>query len=1461
MNPTEAYQADGVGRDGDGSGPDDPRVLRAVEEYLAALEAGVAPNRAEFLGRYADIAARLGEYLDGLELIHRAAPAAGASGAGDAGDDLAGAEPLGDFLLLREIGRGGMGVVYAAVQRSLNRTVALKVLPFAAALDDRQIQRFKNEAQAAAGLHHPNIVPVFGVGCERGVHYYAMQLIDGRTLAALIAEQRRASGRPESPAAEPTAPHAPGAPSADTAPRAAASTERAPRDLAHFRRMAELGLQAAEALDHAHQLGVVHRDVKPANLMLDGRGGLWVTDFGLAQVQSDARLTMTGDLMGTLRYMSPEQALARRVVIDHRTDVYSLGATLYELLTLEPVFGGSDRQELLRQIAFEEPKAPRRINKAIPAELEVIALKAMEKNPADRYGTAKELADDLRRFLEDKPIQARPAGLAKRLQKWGRRHRAVVTTASALGILALATLVVSTVLIASAYAAEAKHRQDAENAEGHEKEQRHVAEEERDLADHHLYIARMLLAKQACDAGDWKRCRELLDSVGPAPGRPDFRAWEWHYLQAQCHKALLSLGGPGQRIDQADWSPDGSRFVTVSVKEGRANMIGAPDSEPSEIAVWDAATMRQLLVIRERISGVWWSPDGQRLAGGGDGFVKVWDASTGQALLTLGLDGRLAQAAWSPDGQRLLTITQPTPHSQPGQPVTLPGFDTWSVTVWDLNTRASLFSRKGAGAVAQPWSSDGRWVVINKIKAGTGQGQAPAFPWMAVCDARTGEELANLQHKAAWWQAAWGPDPTRLAVVEQQEQTGLKVVEVPTGREALAIDARGGMWDGIEWSADGRRLLAHKSGGTHEEPDRGCVWDAASGKELFSFSGEEERGVRAGFSPDGRRVATLGAWGTTRVWDVVAGRRLLSSRFQSDGPMNPFDPPVWSPDGRRLMIRSEGRVEIWDATADRDALRLHATDDFFPLNGAAIALAWSPDGRRLAAAGATNMRNRNQRPGQWYKEIDGTTGIVPVWDADTGEQLMALQAHPNDVNCVAWRPDGQRLATVGGDYEQAPDDPPPAVPDTLETWSRIKLWDAATGQKVKEWRAHSFPFTFQVAWSPDGKQLASIGVDSMWNGRWVGEQGRADGNGGVLPAAVTQTERFRAIKIWDAATAREVFSISSCTFSHDEKRGKAPDPNVGDVAALDWSPDGKRLVAYGGPLYFWDTSTWKELLTIANDPEGGGDSRDCRVAWSPDGGRIAVARKDIKVWDVDGGKMVVRMAGHSAGILAVAWSPDGQRLVSAGRDGLLKFWDLATGEQVLSLTGGFKENASVAWSPDGKRLATSDGHGVKLWDTERHDSWLPAVADLDNRLARAWVANDDPQLRDPARAVRSASEAVALAPRIGVYWATLGMAQYRAGKSDEAIRSLERSIELRWGGDGAVYCYLAMANWQKGDKEQARKWYDKAVLWVEEAPWDSGRQTDEIRRLRVEAAALLHIKEPPSEQPPSTDQKGPASGK
>jgi serine/threonine protein kinase len=448
MNSSEDRpQTDNVA--GSAAGLDDPRVVEALDEYISAIEAGEKVSRQAFLARRPEIAKALAECLDGLEALHSAASsprqqAPPSAGVPAAADRLQGT-PLGDFQIIREIGRGGMGVVYEAEQLSLGRRVALKVLPFAAALDSKQLQRFKTEAQAAAQLHHTNIVPVYAVGVERGLHFYAMQLIQGTDLAEFIAELRsqETSGRDAPPRrkAESTGPYQPTPPPSNrgiqTQPnlRTRLSTERSERPKNFFRTIARLVAQAADGLDYAHGMGIIHRDVKPANLLVDERANVWLTDFGLAQLHTDVGITQTGDLVGTLRYMSPEQAGGQRFQIDHRTDVYSLGATLYELLTLRPIFDGTDRATLMVQILHEEPRAPRAIDSSIPTELETIALKAVSKSPAERYQTAHEFADDLQRYLRDEPIRARRATFVQRARKWFRRHPSVLVAGVVLLVL------------------------------------------------------------------------------------------------------------------------------------------------------------------------------------------------------------------------------------------------------------------------------------------------------------------------------------------------------------------------------------------------------------------------------------------------------------------------------------------------------------------------------------------------------------------------------------------------------------------------------------------------------------------------------------------------------------------------------------------------------------------------------------------------------------------------------------------------------------------------------------------------------------------------------------------------------------------------------------------------------------------------------------------------------------------
>ncbi len=446
--------------------------------YVEALEEGREPDRGALLAEHPDLKHDLEAFLDGHDAVQKLTAPFRVTGRIDLeglldppregpGGCPPGIGELGDFRLLREVGRGGMGVVYEAEQISLGRRVALKVLPFAAAIDPRRLQRFKSEALAAAHMQHEKIVSVYAVGCERGVHYYAMQFIDGQSLAALLADLRRlrdgqGHGQGQAPSRSPSQTHCddqaavanllvsldkPRSGPDVTLVATNLSRERSSDRRRYDERVAGLARQAALALEHAHQAGIVHRDVKPGNLLLDLRGQLWVTDFGLAQVSGDAGLTITGELLGTLRYASPEQIQARRGIVDHRSDIYSLGATLYELLALRPPFEGRDRNELIRQIERDEPPPLYTLVPGVSPELETIVLKALRKEPADRYATAQDLADDLERFLDARPIVARRPTPAERLRIWSRRHPSIALVAVVALILLSAASLISTVLI------------------------------------------------------------------------------------------------------------------------------------------------------------------------------------------------------------------------------------------------------------------------------------------------------------------------------------------------------------------------------------------------------------------------------------------------------------------------------------------------------------------------------------------------------------------------------------------------------------------------------------------------------------------------------------------------------------------------------------------------------------------------------------------------------------------------------------------------------------------------------------------------------------------------------------------------------------------------------------------------------------------------------------------------------
>lgn len=451
---------------------------------------------------------------------------------------------LGDYRLLREIGRGGMGIVYEAEQISLDRRVALKVLPMAAFLDDRQLRRFKNEARAAAALQHPNIVSVHGVGCERAVHFYAMELIDGPNLANVIA----AVHRPEIASAS----------SADeTSPAATLSTQRNSDARSFYRAVAKLGITTAQALDAAHQEGIIHRDIKPANLLMDRKGHIHVADFGLARFNAGEDLTFTGDQLGTLRYMSPEQVESDPSV-NHRTDIYSLGVTLYELLSGVPAFTEGHRLKLTKAIVETEPPKLKGIDPRIPTDLATIIHKAMAKESSQRYSTAKDLADDLQRFIQGRTVKARPATWSSRVTRFARRNPSVTA------LLALSTVLLG-LLSLGAITAALQFAQD--NQRKVERNQAQAVEIDRQR--HEGYARDMLRVQSLIEEGDLLTAEDMLLRWLPEEGKKDLRGIEWAEHWRQSHPAWLlqSKRYPSFSTD-AVFSPDGERIAEANLTHG-----------------------------------------------------------------------------------------------------------------------------------------------------------------------------------------------------------------------------------------------------------------------------------------------------------------------------------------------------------------------------------------------------------------------------------------------------------------------------------------------------------------------------------------------------------------------------------------------------------------------------------------------------------------------------------------------------------------------------------------------------------------------------------------------------------------------------------------------------------------------------------------------------------------------------
>jgi serine/threonine protein kinase/WD40 repeat protein len=1046
---------------------DDPRVIAAVEEYLAELEAGHGPDRMRFLSSYPqEVAAAVAECLDSLELVRAV------------GQELRPSQPpepppsLGDFRLIREVGRGGMGVVYEAEQLSLCRRVALKVLSLAGGLDARQLQRFRTEAQAAAQLHHTNIAPVYAVGCERGVHYYAMQFIDGPSLAQLIAELREQSGLPRvghhrngrattraAAAGASTAEESPplsrilealgGALAVQTEADAALPTRRSTENLDFWRTAARLVSDVAEALDHAHQQGVIHRDVKPANLLLDGAGRLWVVDFGLARLQTDAGLTMTGDLVGTLRYMSPEQARANRAVIDHRTDVYSLGATLYELLTLTPAFPGNERQDLLRRIAEDDPPAPRQLDPGIPADLETIVLKAMAKEPAERYATAQELADDLHRFLLDRPIAARRPSWRQRGRRWLRRHRPMVVGLGTAAALLLGGLVLG--LFGYAY------------------EQRQLVAKSDDAtrrAEANLYAALLesaggeRLARQpGYRAQVWSKLRQatelpvsekneaavtaevlscLGDPIGLAPvpapqaerlRRPPLPAGFEDYLREERQSGVPAAGTVDGSCaakyvagEVYGYAPVGLILVADEANPGRVKPVLKPG--------WPARFSSKAECPLGQVYDLEFTRDIRHLAAGCEGGLVIWRLSffmahegqmryalllhsmircgnvhaialhpEGTLVATVGREIRL----WSfPDGRPIASLPLPrgttkVEFSADGQLLLALANDRallgWPVG--DTPEKRRLYGQRGSGGL-----------VAVRPPGNTGKGVG--VPCVAFSP--DGRRIASVSKE--WLVKLWDPDTGQLLRYTWGHNADIEAVAfTPDGRLLATGDFGGSVF---LWNAASLTELARPVDPLYRLSERekppGQIWRLQFDGRGTSLIAAGERGIAVWDlrpRPPGVDVQLRVALDIKNVYDLAV---------HPSGSTLAFVAPAASGKGGQLFrydLKPGSVPQPLDVAAQIQLRGLNFEPSgrlltFLTPKGELGRWDWEK-GSALSDAHLPALHVALSADGRWAATSRNDRGVI-IYDLKTGQRVLALPPEESDVWSLAWAPNGQRLA-------------------------------------------------------------------------------------------------------------------------------------------------------------------------------------------------------------------------------------------------------------------------------------------------------------------------------------------------------------------------------------------------------------------------------------------------------------------
>jgi len=720
---------------------------------------------------------------------------------------------FGDYELLEEISHGGMGVVWKARQISLNRPVALKMILGGQLATPEDVRRFRVEAEATAKLDHPNIVPIYEVGEHEGQHYFSMRLVEGSNLAkkAAIYTKDQTS-------------------------------------------VARLMLTVARAVQHAHEHGILHRDLKPSNILLDTGGQPHVTDFGLAKrVDVDSSLTQTGAVLGTPNYMAPEQARGMKD-LTVAVDVYALGAILYELLTGQPPFRSENVLETLRQVIEEEPVRPQAINPQTDPSLETICLKCLEKNPKRRYESAKALADDLTRFLNQKRIRAKRGFILDAAKKGLGRRKSLV----ALGVfaaLAAVGLLATWVIVLQSRAREgelatARARADATI----ERDAKVKAEREVGALQNH--------AREAELAADKAR-------VAIAAERD---------AKAKAEGEVIALRN---RVREAELTAEKVRVVTAA--DQKSNVKAERDKPRMEAALGKAAphikTMGVLLGHDGWVGGVTFSPDGKRIATTSeDGTVKIWDAIECTELLTLaGHTGWVGSVAFSPDGTRLASTSKDQ-----------------TVRVWEASSGKQLFAMRGhtKAVHAIAFSPDGKRIASSS-----------SDETVRLWDAITGLQLRSLATQTTnVYGVAFSPDGRRLASAVGKT---VRVWNTTSGEQVLSLTGQTENVHGIAYSPDAKQLAAGSSDATV------VIWDATGSKQPRVLRRHTKAVWGIAFSPDGKQLASGSNDRTAKIWNVATGSVLLTLRGHGGEVLG----VAFSPDGKRLVSASSGGIaRIWNVS-------------------------------------------------------------------------------------------------------------------------------------------------------------------------------------------------------------------------------------------------------------------------------------------------------------------------------------------------------------------------------------------------------------------------------------------------------------------------------------------------------------------------------------------------------------------